>query len=245
MLSTPAQGAITFFGMASSPADGGAQSGAAERTVTPPASMLTNDYVLVMVSGIGNDGATPPTLTNTTTGGQTWTGVTQVDQSGNGLGTRLFHARYNGTWAADPGFTATVASGNSFSIVMLVFRGVDTTTALDVAVAGNAYSACTSACTITGVTTNSSGAAVIAWWIANNTTTFTLTVGPGWTQNQSRVLNTTGIDNVQSYAWLIPVNSAASGDVTNVQGTSRAGVEYILALKAAVTARPMSPIFFH
>ena len=133
--STPAT-VPTYFGSASVPADGASAVNATTQvTITPPASMLAGDLVVVScVSGASN------TWSNGVTGGQTWTAETAY-QGTAGPWCRLFWCTFNGTWGANPRFDSTV--GTNTSAIMHVFRPSATTKvwAIDVAQATTQYSA--------------------------------------------------------------------------------------------------------
>ena len=121
--SAGAANTITFLGEARMPTTADTGAAAANATITPPGGMATNDYAVVYVAAK----TTGITITNSTTGGQTWTAGT--DSEGNGVSFRIFHTRFNGTWSANPAFSWTNSA--PYQVWMVVFRGVDTTTAID------------------------------------------------------------------------------------------------------------------
>lgn len=230
-----AEAAISFFGLASNPADNGTLDHTVARPITSPASMLANDYVVVLALAAA---AAATTISVSNNGGQTWTSETQVDFNTN-FSSRIFHCRFDGTWTANPSFVTVDTAANNFNLVMLVFRGVDTVTALDVALASATYAAPGGApydVTRSGITTNTAGAMVVAFWIAQDNCAWTLQTA-GWSQGtpvQNR--NSTGADTSISHAFKI-VNATGSGDIVNTQETAvgpDAGLTYIFALKAAV-----------
>lgn len=108
--------AIAYFNSAATPADNGTQAGPTV-AVTPPASMVTGDLVL-LVAGYKASGVT---FAMSVTGGQTWTALTQFGGATSGVTGRLFWCRYNGTWAANPSVTIT-AGTLAMSVQMHVFR---------------------------------------------------------------------------------------------------------------------------
>lgn len=233
LISTPSWGAITPFCVTSSPADNGIQGGSI-RSVTPCGGMAANDYVVVIASIAAS---TAQTISNSTTGGQTWTSETEIDNSGPTLHTRVFHTRYNGSWAANPAFTVSPGDSNSFTLQMFVFRGVDTTTALDVAVTGAAFSAPGTPfdVTINEITTATNNALVLAIWVSRDDVSWALQTG-GWTASTPPyVRNTAGSDHSQGSAYKIQTSAGATGNVVSRQDQGGdAGVGYILALKPAV-----------
>ena len=57
LFASPGWSAITFFGTASTPTDNTAQDGlTSPRVVTPPGSMLANDYVILIASHVAPTG---------------------------------------------------------------------------------------------------------------------------------------------------------------------------------------------
>lgn len=122
---------ITFFGRASSPADNSAKYADPDTplAIVPPASMLAGDFVYCVVN-LRDPGTS---VSNSTTGGQTWTAETAV-VGGSGL-LRAFWCTFNGTWSANPEFTAAFRGTYAkFGISMQVFRPSGTPTwAVDVA----------------------------------------------------------------------------------------------------------------
>jgi hypothetical protein len=117
--------AIGYFGQTRVPAvDDGANNGPTA-TVTPPASMVSGQFVFVWVFGRGQD-----TITNTVDGGQSWTASANTQQGTVNTG-RLFWCVFDGTWDADPVFDAgAIAAG--VSAWMVVLDGADTTSPWDV-----------------------------------------------------------------------------------------------------------------
>ncbi len=226
-----AHAAISYVGSASRPADNGAQAGPGPVAVTPPA-MQAGDFVLLIGAYRLNT-----TISISETGGQTWTSLT-ASQRGIVLTTGIFYCAFNGTWTANP--SISIASGTAgLSAIMHVFRGVDPTTPLDVAqVVGN-YAAPASPynVTITGITTNTDGAWVIAVWGC------TLATGPTWSLQTAgwanaggaQYRNTTGTDISISAAYKAVSPAGASGNVTNRESAAAQGTSHILAL------RPGSP----
>lgn len=234
---------ITAFGAASTPADNGSQSsdtGAAE--ITPPASMQSNDYALLFVCNSDNQTTNVPAISNT--GGQTWTSETtlaSLPSGGTGstenVHSRLFHARFNGTWSANPSVQMGTSTAGPLTLVMLVFRGVDTTTAVDVTPVSASYDATTTV-TITGITTNTNGAMAVAFWCSRDDNTWSLVTG-GWSQDHTQIRNTGGADNSIAHAYKVQATAGSTGDVRNDQATlgGDAGHTWILALKEQAVAK--------
>lgn len=228
-----AHAAITFFGSASVPAHNGTNT-STPAAITPPASMLANDYVVVIATMFRSPS---DTMSVSQAGGQTWTSETQQTPSTN-FHTRVFHTRFNGTWSANPSFTVTGGTGGAaYGAVMLVFRGVDTTTALDVALAHGTFSVgSASNVTITGINTTTNDAVVVAFWDgACDSLTWTLQTG-GWSQDQANWRNDAGSDYTVAYAHK-EVDATGSGNVVNATSRACSGGTTIFALKAASSTR--------
>jgi hypothetical protein len=231
--------AITYFAVASQPADNGAQAGPTA-TVTVPGSMVANDYVVCCASYK----ASTTTIDITTTGGQTWTSGTVIGDATSGMRSRVFHCRFNGTWATNPVFTQSSGGTAGLSVMMLVFRGVDLTTAIDVAESGAVYAAPSTPFDVSraGVTL-SAGAVAIAFWVSADDNTWAVQTA-GWANptGVAQVRNTSGTDTSMSAAYIISPGGGATGAVVNRQTAlgGDAGTTHILALKAAAGAAATS-----
>lgn len=103
----------TFFGAVSNVADNVASS-TTPTTITPPASMLAGDLVILF----SITRTTAATNAISATGGQTWTPLTAggtTDQT-----TRIFWARFDGSWTTDPSVSFSTAL--ACNVFMIVFR---------------------------------------------------------------------------------------------------------------------------
>ena len=236
--------AITYFAAAAMPADNDATGNAGPTvTITPPGSMATNDYVVVLLSYKST--ATNLTFNNTTTGGQSWSSDTKR-AGATGMMSQIWRCRYNGTWTANPVWTMSNSGTSPMQGAMLVFRGVDTATPIDVAEASAQYAAPSSPfdVTITGVTTGTSGAVVLALWASNDDNSWTVQTA-GWTnpggQAQWRNLAGTDISLAAAYKEITP--AGASGNITNRQTANGgdSGNTHILALRPAAAAAIKRP----
>lgn len=230
-----AHAAITYFASASNPADGNSLDQTAV-AVTPPALMQAGDLVVL----IGNAREAGVTMTMSATGGQTWT-----SQAANTTNTsqRIFWARYNGTWAANPS-VAFPSGANGTTVVMHVFRPSSSANgwALDVAQtnAGFASPAAPRDVTIGGITTVTDGAVVLATWVTADNNTWQLQTA-GWSNaGLAQYRNGDGNDASQSSAYKIMPTAGASGSVTNRQLTlgGDAGNASILAFKEVPPVAP-------
>jgi hypothetical protein len=217
---------ITLFGVASNPADGGSLA-ASTVAVTPPSSMQAGDLVVVYLHQRGT-----ATITQSVTGGQTWT-ATAVKYQVNTTNTiRSFYCVFNGTWDANPSwaFTAT----NSTTAVMLVFRP-DGGTSSDWGVA-NAISYATPATaatvTVTGITPTENNNVTIAQWASNDDNTWGTLTGSGWVKTGlgDQYRNLAGTDLSMTFAYQVQSTAAATGNVSQTQltlGNDQTGVSTI------------------
>lgn len=207
---------ISYFGYSANPADGATLDDSAAVVWTPPASMQSGDFVVVYVSQ-RDPGST---ITNSTTGGQTWSAGTAVASGSQQV--RRFTTTYNGSWSANPAFDTSFRNGLRFSAVGIVFRPTGTPTwATDVAQAnGNATPSTPFDVVAAGQTAVAASTVTIACWF--NTSfggePFSLQTG-GWTNpgsvSQFRNANGAGNDITLSLAYKINTVAGATGDVTN------------------------------
>ena len=204
---------ITYFGSASNPADNGTL-GASPVAVTPPASMLTGDLV-VLIANSRTAGITPAM---SATGGQTWTSEAAVTTNGS---LRLFWCRYNGTWTANPSVSFSTAVNTT--VVMRVFRPTigTNTWALDVTQTTGTFAApgAPRDVTITGITTVANGALALFVWSTQDDNTWGLQTA-GWTNaGTAQYRNLASSDSSQSAAYRIMATPGVTGNVTNRQLT--------------------------
>jgi hypothetical protein len=227
--------AITLHGQVHVPTDGGSNAGPTV-TITPPGSMATNDYVLVFLS---YKSTAALTFSATTTGGQSWSFTTPRTGATGGMASVVGHCRYNGTWAADPVFTISSGGTSPMMGSMLVFRGVDTTTAIDVAEtsSGNAAPGGSFDVTIAAINTNTNNAMAVACWTSADDNSWTLQTGTWTAQTPAQTKNLAGTDISMSLAWRTIASAGTSGSVTNRQVTitNDTNNTHILALREAAT----------
>ena len=227
-----------YFGSASVPADGAAAVNATTTlTITPPASMLEGD--LVVVSCVSGANAT---WSNGVTGGQTWNALTAY-QGSAGPWCRLFWCTYNGTWGANPRFDSTV--GTNTSAIMHVFRPYSPahTWAIDVAQATTQYSAPSTPFTVTrtGLTNVNADTVTLACWHSFDDNTWGTLAGTGWVlTGTAQYRNTSGTpDNSSTFAHHLdgPAGSIVPNASKN-QATlgGDAGVTAIIAWYASTPA---------
>ena len=211
--SNQAQAAITYFGSASTPSDNvNPGSGTSPTAVTPPASMVAGDLVIL----IGNSRESGGTLAISQAGGQTWT--SQTANTSN-VSQRIFWARFNGTWSANPSVSSNKTK--AFTVVMHVFRpsASANTWAIDVAQINAQYPtpAAPGNVTITGITTLTNGALVFANWASTDNNGYTLQTS-GWANaGSAQYRNTNDQDSSQSSVYKIMSAAGTTGNVTNQQ----------------------------
>lgn len=203
----------TYHGSASSPADNGSQAGPGPLAVTPPASMVEGDLVVLTAQYKG-----AVTLTISNAGGQSWTSET-ADSASN-ISTQIFWCRYNGTWSANPSVTNT--SGTlALSATMHVFRPTTGTNVwvLDFAKAtATAFSAPSTPFTVTrtGRTTTNANTVTLASFHTSDDNSWGSISGSGWNvAGTAQYRNLQGNDQSSAYAYYLAASaSTATGNVS-------------------------------
>lgn len=209
---------MTYFGSASTPADPGANAGTTV-TITPPGSMVAGDLVVVLVQ-YRNDTVT---LTNSTSGGQTW--IVAAGGAVAGMTMSLFYCIFNGTWGANPVFTNTTGV-LALSGIMHVFRptaGFHFVGHDDVGFFNGAvdYSAPSSPFDITSgtPTTTKSRLVVVTSFASSDDNTWALQSGTWTNAGSAQYRNTTGSDQSNSIAYKFFTSPGIIDAVTNRQAT--------------------------
>jgi hypothetical protein len=207
--------AITFFGAAASPADNGSQDDTAARAITPPASMVAGD--LVVLATLCRNAT--ETLAISQAGGQSWTSET-LRQSGSSS-SRLLWCRYNGTWSANPSVTTTGQFGTALSLVMAVFRPTagSNTWAVDVAETFANVGAPVSPfdVTATGKTAVAASTVSLFAFTSIDDNSWALQTGGFSNAGSAQYRNTASNDISVSLAYKIQTSAGATGNVTNRQ----------------------------
>src|SRR5438552_8333996 len=165
----------TFFGSSSNPADNGAQAGPTT-VVTPPASMVTNDLAIIYAE---YRGVTGPTLSISTTGGQTWNTATTYSPGANQI-IAVFWCTFNGAWGANPAVTISGGGVNGLTAVMYVFRPSNSNSSWGLNIVGGNTNANATVQTITGVTTTMPNTVTMGFWSVAATNTWGTLTGAGW-----------------------------------------------------------------
>ena len=219
--------APTYFGSASSPADNGSAADATTQTVTPPASMLAGD--LVVLIGHVQDAATTSTAISGTGGGQLWSAAAAV--GANDQSFALYWCQFNGTWGANPALVFAALSGTQpVTAIMHVFRpSAVGFWELDSGIAGGAE-ASASPTVISGITTNLRDSITLAGWGIPNISTWGTLSGSGWAvTGTAQYRNTAGSDQSASFAHYLQAAVGATGNVSKVPSTAAAGASFTIA----------------
>lgn len=208
----------TFHGSATNPNDN-SSAAATPLAVTPPASMVAGDLV-VLWSMTRTTGATNDI---SVTGGQTWTPLTAggtTDQT-----TRIFWCRYNGTWAADPSVSFT--SAICVSVGMMVFRPTVGTKlwAVDQTLVNLPYTAPLTPFTVTvaGVTNAQPNTITVAFIASTDDNAYNSLTGSGWTAGWTGNIyrrNTAGSDQTHVGVYRRSAGTGASGNVSANQSSN-------------------------
>lgn len=204
---------ITFFAVATNPADNGSL-GVSTVSITPPGSMVAGDLVYVVASQRGLS-----TYSVNNDGGQSWTPLTYVSSSTT-RSAQAFWCRFDGTWDASPSWDFTLTG--TTSVQMLVFRPTSgsNTWANEVDNTGS-FDASSATKTITGVTpTNNSNVTIAMFYSADDNTWGNL-AGTNWidTGTDAQYRNIAGSDASNTYAYQIQSTAAATNNVSKEQLT--------------------------
>ena len=204
----------SYFGSASSPVDNGTNTTFVVG-VTPPASMVNGDLVIL----IAEVRTANETVDIDNAGGQNWR-LVDVALTNTLQTTKIWWARYTGSWAADP--TVVFGSAPSTTLTMHVFRpGTATNTwALDQVATSAQYAAPGSpfSVTQTGGTTVNAKAVAMAYFSSNDDNTWAQT-GVTWlnpTDAQYRNLGGNDMSHTMAYQ-LLATAGTATGDCTKRQ----------------------------
>lgn len=204
----------TFFGVTSVPVDGAAATNATTTiTLTPPASMVTNDLVVVYLTQRGT-----ATFSVGITGGQTWTSIGRDVGTAN-VALETFWATYNGTWSANPRFD--FSAGTNTTAVMVVFRPDDNSKIWATEQIATTNAAAAATITVTGITPNFAPNVTIASWHTADDNTWGTLTGTGWSQTSlsAQYRNTSGNDSSTALAYRLQSTAAATNNVSLTQAT--------------------------
>lgn len=202
----------SYFGVASAPADQGAQQcSASPVTITPPASMSAGDLVVV-VSYVNYDDA-GSALTVSNNGGQSWSTLATLDSLANQTA-KVFWCEFDGTWDTNPAFATSVGTVNAFTVLMIVFRpnSAAFTWGVDVAAtdATASWSAFPYTTTVTGITTQTNYAVALCMLFQRDDNSVS-SFEAGW--SYQRVRNNTSNDNIIVVGYKFMETAGATGDI--------------------------------
>lgn len=201
----------TFHGVTSVPADNGTNA-TTTITLTPPASMVTGDLVVVTLTQRGT-----ATFSVGVTGGQTWTSIGR-DVGTTNVALETYWARYNGTWAANPRFD--FSAGTNTTAVMIVFRPDDNTKvwATEQIATNNTVGGTVS---ISNVNTTFAPNVTFASWSSADDNTWGSLTGTGWvkTSLSAQYRNLAGSDASSTFAYQFQSTPAATNQVSQTQAT--------------------------
>lgn len=211
--------AITYFGSANNPLDDGSLGGPGPITVTPPGSMVVGDLVLLV-----GQCKTAEDISVAEASGQTWNALDHWTAiSGKTDRIRIFWCRFSGSWGADPSLSVPTDT-DAFTVTLHVFRPTTSgnTWAIDVAQVSTSNDIAPSTpfdVTITGITTLTDGALVVAGWATADDNTWAIQTG-GWSNiGGAQYRNSFGTDQSHSLAYQVKATAGATGDVVNRQLT--------------------------
>jgi hypothetical protein len=201
---------FNLHGVTSVPVDNGTNA-STTITLTPPASMLDGDLVVVYLQQRGT-----ATFSVNNTGGQTWTPIGRNALTSN-VAMETYWARFNGTWAANPIFQ--FSAGTNTSAVMLVFRSDVPTNIWGTEITDTSANPAATTQTITGITpANPDTVNIGSWMTADDNTWGTLT-GTGWSKLglSAQYRNLAGNDQSSTYAYYLQTGGPSA--IPNVSQT--------------------------
>lgn len=214
--------AITFFGAAVSPSDGGSQYTDSVRppellafSVTPPADMVAGQLVVMDAIHRATSTLTPGAFELSETGGQTWTVENKVEAT-SAISGRRYWCRFNGTWSASPSvnFDNYKANGTA-SLVMSVYSpdSAGATWQADTAFASDTILAAQDL-VVTGVTTNTNGAVVVSTVATPDDNNHALQVANNFSSAVLGADNVGGSDICVSTHYCVKATAGSTGTYT-------------------------------
>jgi hypothetical protein len=202
---------ISFHGISSVPADNGSNA-TATITITPPASMLQGDLVVVYLQNRAF-----ANFSVGVTGGQTWNFIERSPGGSQTIGT--YWARYNGTWAANPRFDFSQTT--STSARMLVFRANSTASNWSLEQFASVGDTTNLTKTVTGITPSAGENVTIAAFMSTDDNTWGTLSGTNWVQTgiAAQYRNLAGNDTSAAFAYQIQTTAAPTNNVSLTQLT--------------------------
>lgn len=211
--------AITYFGSASNPLDNNLLNGP-DVAVTPPASMVAGDLVL-LIPQIKSGTVSP--INVTVTGGQTWNTAVGLITDGSTI-LSIFWCEFNGTWDADPNVNWGGTPGTDpMTVVMHVFR--PGTAALTWFLDGNTSSGTFPTpgsgqpVILAGTSPPHDSTVTMALWATPDDNNWGDPTGGSWAGlGTQEYRNTSGTGMCITFARVIQTASGPTGDVESTQG---------------------------
>ena len=214
--------AITFRGVASTPADIGTNT--SNPTVVTPVSGMQAGDLCILIADIRATSASPAM---SQTGGQTWASETTWNQTN--CSRRIFWCTFNGTWSASP--SVTNSGSYTAQVVMLVFipTASNYTWAKDTGPTNAAVSAPGSPYNISiasWIPAYDSNVSIAMWAVIGPNTFGTLT-GTNWVKTSlgAQYRNTSGSGLSSSFAYQIQTSHAATNAVAQNESAGTAGAK--------------------
>jgi len=207
----------TYFGSAFGHADSADQAGPGPQAVTPPASMLTGDLVIM----IGLNRSVNVDIFSVQLDGQTWdTTSARLNSAANSA--QMQWCKYNGTWSANPSMQS--ASGTTgLSVSMWVFRPRDGASHQwyvigTIDTSRYAAPSADSLATLTGKTTTVDSMIVFGFFDSGDDNAWAAgTAGWGDGTPGNGLKNISGSDLSLDFVYLIKNAAGASGNVSRKQ----------------------------
>lgn len=229
---------LSYFGSASTPADGAATTNTADPTAVTPPGMVKGDLVFM----IGDARIAGLTLAISQAGGQNWT--THAAQSATTKSVRVFTCTFNGTWSADP--SVSFGSTTCNSAYMHVFSPPSTGYTWSVNVAQTSTNDATSPFSaLAGHTTTGTNPTVTlqGWHSPDDNTWGTLT-GTGWeVTGTAQYRNTSGSDQSGSFAHIVSTTAQTLATPGKSQLTLGADASQMWAITMAAIP-PASDVLY-
>ncbi|MEQ1797845.1 MAG: T9SS type A sorting domain-containing protein [Lacibacter sp.] len=211
LISITSSYAQTFFGVSSTPADGGAQPGPTAILV-PPALMQAGDLVIIY----GQYAASSAALSISVTGGQTWNSGTVYTTGGANQSIFISWCRFNGTWTLNPVVSGPGVLG--LTAIMYVYRPSSPSSLWGVNVVQLNANTATAAQTIASATTTLPRTVTMGFVANRSTNTWALTPAAGWVNaNLTNQNINTVTGQTQAAVYNIRATAGATGTVTLTQ----------------------------
>jgi hypothetical protein len=227
-----------LVGASSAPVDGGSQTGPLA-SITPPSGMLAGDLVVLMVQAraSANEDAF---IVNT--GGQVWSAFDATFRPGTGLYLRMYWARFNGTWTANPTVRSPAGvGGQPITLQMQAYRASDpgkwwVPDNWGYQGPGFAAPPFPHAASLPGITTLKPETVAVAAWATASANTWDTLSGAGWTQAGllSQYRNASGAGQSLALAYQPRTSTGATGPVSLNQATGGGvpGAAYVVSFAA-------------